>query len=163
MKGVIFIGLIILASDIVLLICWLLFGIDVSIRDSLSSTEAYLPIHVLVAFHFTATIGICLALEAYRESAAANKSQMFSDESRPVVGYLMSWGIAFAVAFGSDLYSLVHLTLIERHDAVSWHEEMILAVWAMVNVILTMIWSMFLLLKSMKYNTCCKQSKSYVL
>ena len=163
MKGVIFVGLIILASDVVLLVCWLLFGIDVSVRDSLSSTEGYLPIHILVALHFTSTIGVCLAIEAYREAAADHKQQMFAEESRTYVGYLMSWGIAFLVAFGTDLYSLIHLTQMERHDAVSWHEEMILAVWAMANVVVTMMWSTVLMLKSMKYNTCCKQSKNYTL
>jgi magnesium-transporting ATPase (P-type) len=149
MKTVLIAGVALLASDLILLVVWLVLGIDVSVRDSMTSGVRYLQTHVIAALHFTSTIGICLALEAFRDVRSSH--DQFSEPYGHSTGYLLSWTIAFLVAFGTDLYSLIGMALEGAVRDVAWREELALAAWAMVDIVLTILWSVWLYAKSKKY------------
>jgi len=140
MRIALIIGCILLACDLVLLLYWLVFTAVVGIHDA-HNTEKYLPAHMTTAFHFTATVVICLILEAFDTFRTLERA-------RPVdtsVGFLFSWSIALMVVFGTDISALLHLAIIWDTENNVWQGEFLISVWCLVNIVLTIGWSVWIL------------------
>ncbi|MFA5039823.1 MAG: hypothetical protein WC732_09130 [Candidatus Omnitrophota bacterium] len=138
--AVVMAGWIIFAIDVLMLTFWVIVGVYVVCTDSTLMTE-----HMLAAFHFPSTIGVCLALEAFGAIGRRTPEEAASAGSE--YGYLASWGLTFYTALMTDMLSLVSLV---RHveDRTDWKLELAVAIWAMVDSILIIMWSVWLLIRS---------------
>lgn len=137
MKLVMSVGTVLLLNDVLLLIYWLLFGIVVIIHD-VDSTDRYLPIHVTVAFHFPATVGLCLALEAFKALRTIRYGVITNS------GYLLSWTITFFVSLGTDISSVAYLAILWKTSDVAWIGEFAMFVWATASTLMVIFWSVWL-------------------
>jgi hypothetical protein len=173
------IGVCLFIIDTGLLVVWLFFGIAICVnnhRDAETGAR-YLQIHLTTVLHFTATITICIVLEAYRafEYIAYQVHDrvvvhMFHvqgepqlrppQERRSILGYLISWVVSLLVAFGTDYCSLDDMCVHTEADNRLWVGEFVIAVWCMVDSGLAIIWSIGMAITHFCFHTTTAKIKT---
>lgn len=147
-------GLILFGIECLLLLFWFFFGIVVCINDRSNELtgQRYVQIHLTAVLHFTATITICLVLEAYRVFETVVAQHVIANTANTIfavpptrisggVGYLMSWGVSLILALGTDYCILIDLIINCESGNVIWLCEFVIAVWCMIDSILALFWS----------------------
>ena len=137
----------------------------------------YTELHVVGGLHFATTIAVCLALEYYRDLSREHRSKKNRDaeSSKTIPGktpvylrvfnggalaeghesvvhelrpaYMISWLVSTVVAFGTDLFTLLALSVEWNHD-IAYIIEMVTACWATTGTILALVWSVWLFVKT---------------
>jgi hypothetical protein len=142
------VGYALLGLDLLLLLYWNASAIVIYLHDrTVLPAERLLLVHLVAAMHFTGTIAICLALEAFakvRERHARGGTK----RSRSFVNYACSWGLVYAVALCTDLFLLLYVVNENKIGESSWLCELVLAIWALADCSLTVLWSLWLLSES---------------
>jgi energy-converting hydrogenase Eha subunit C len=152
-------GIVILCLEGALLVGWLVIGIFVAIFDA-----AHLLDYIVTILHFVGPICLLTIVERYNDERRKRheerervRSELHTESGQkekkvhvslpPIefkAEYAISWTFTFFIAFASDAFSLVHLCQLGFVDATITIFEFVALVWALVDIVATIIWSVVL-------------------
>jgi hypothetical protein len=163
MRSLLTFGIVLLFNEVALLVYWMAVGIVVAVHDSTVTTEHYLIVHLVNALHFAAAMCVALVIENYKwfrakikteseEKGVHAKSALAHGLVETVSGYAVSWMISLAIVFGTDLFSMIHIILLNSTDfSHTWNCLLAFITWAILSTLTEIIWSVFLVVYGRNY------------